>query len=212
MQLDALGGLLAVPPLDGVGDDLGQLAAVALDREDHGVRGQPVEPLAQRGLVHEPAGEPLQLGAHPQPHRALGIVEGVGQRVPQRLPQRDRRGDDLGAVQQPLLERLGAGHGARVVLQVLRELAQHGVQGGAGPVTGLVADVGDPADQLEVDARGDPVVDRRRRPPRGALADHLGHGVGVVDQPAVQLLQRQVDEPVVEVVAHRLRKQVAQQR
>ena len=56
------------------------------------------------------------------------------------------------------------------------------------------------------------LVEPRRRPPRRTLAEHLDERVGVVDQPAVQLVEGEVDHAVVQVVAHHLREQAAEQR
>ena len=56
------------------------------------------------------------------------------------------------------------------------------------------------------------VVEPRRRPPRRPLADDLGDRVRVLHQPVVQLDEGQVDQPVVQVVAHGLLEQAAEQR
>ncbi len=97
-------------------------------------------------------------------------------------------------------------------MQVAGQLGQHRVERRPGPVPRVVADVGHPPHQLEVDARDDPLVDALGRPPRRPLAEHVRDGVRVVHQPPVQLVEHQVDEAVVQVVAHRLGEQVAQQR
>ena len=110
-------------------------------------------------------------------------------------------------VEQPLLEALGAVLRRGIVEQVAGELLEHGVERAAGVVALVAADVSDPAHQLHVQARGDPLVELRRRPPGRAVQQHLGHGVGVGLEPLVQLLQREVDQPVVEVVAQRLGEQ-----
>ena len=57
VQLDPAGRLLAVPALDGVGDDRGQLGAVPVDGEDRGVGGQAVQPGAQLVVGEQPVGE-----------------------------------------------------------------------------------------------------------------------------------------------------------
>jgi hypothetical protein len=79
-------------------------------------------------------------------------------------------------------------------------------------VVGIVADVGDPAHRLGVDLGGHRLVEPGRRPPRRSLAQHLGKRLGVVHEPPVQLLERQVDDPVVEVVADHLDHERPEQR
>ena len=54
-----------------------------------------------------------------------------------------------------------------VELEVVRQLGEHPVEGGPGPVVGVVADVADPPHHLEVDSRRHPLVDAVGRPPRG---------------------------------------------
>ena len=49
--------------------------------------------------------------------------------------------------------------------EVVGELVQHRVEGDPRPVLRVVADVGDPTDELEVDAAGDRLVEPRGRPP-----------------------------------------------
>ncbi len=89
---------------------------------------------------------------------------------------------------------------------------EHRVQRGPGVVVGVVADVLDPAHRLDVDALGDGLVEPRRCPPGGPLAEHLHEGVRVVHQPPVHLVEAQVDHAVVEVVAHHLGEQGPEQR
>ncbi len=77
---------------------------------------------------------------------------------------------------------------------------------------GVVADVRDPVDQLGVDPAGHRFVEPGRCPPRCPLADHLGHRVRVLHQPAVQLLDGEVDQPVLQVVMEGLGEQPTEQR
>ena len=57
LQLDPLGGLLAVPAVDGVADHLGQLRAVALHGVDGRVADARVDAIAQRAVGEQPLGE-----------------------------------------------------------------------------------------------------------------------------------------------------------
>ena len=89
VELDPVGGLLAVPPLDGVRDDRGELGAVPVDDEDRGVGGDPVEPPAQVLVDGEPLGEGDQLGLQPAPQLAVRVAQRPEQGLAQRVPQRD---------------------------------------------------------------------------------------------------------------------------
>jgi hypothetical protein len=73
----------------------------------------------------------------------------------------------------------------------------------------ICPDVGDPADGLEVQPLGDHLVEPLGRPPGRPLADDVGERVLVVHQPVMTLLEGQVDQPVVGVVAEDLGEQVA---
>ena len=118
-------------------------------------------------------------------------------------------GDDLRLLQHPQLETLGPLLRGRVVQQVLRELAQQAVQRQPRVVLRVAPDVGDPADRLEVQPGGDQLVEPVGRPPGRPLADDVGERLLVVHQPAVRLLEREVDQSVVGVVGDDLLQQPA---
>ena len=67
-------------------------------------------------------------------------------------------------------------------------------------------------DEMAVRPAGHGVVEPRRRPPRRPLLEDLGEGVGVLHQPRPDLVDDQVDQRAVEVVADHLVEQGAQQR
>ena len=119
VQLDPAGGLPAVPALDRVGDHGGDLGAVPVDHEDRGVGGQPVEPRLERRVGAEPRPRTRRPRACMRWRTApCGSCSEVGQGPAQRVPERDRRADHGRVVEDPLLERLGAGLGARGRQQV----------------------------------------------------------------------------------------------
>ena len=185
----------AVPALDGVRDDRGELRAVPLDGEDDAVGGQAVEAGAQQVVGREPLGEGHELAVEPLAQRAVGVAQRLEQRPPQRVPQRDAGGRELRVVEQPLLEALGPGLGDR------RRRAGPG-RAGAASSPAPHGRGGRGSSRMSAIQRtasewircGDRLVEPRRRPPGRALAEHLGERVGVLHQPAVQLLQGQVDE------------------
>ncbi len=129
-----------------------------------------------------------------------GVVEGLHQRPPERVPQRRRGDHQLRVGQHPALEPLHALLGRRVVQQVVGELGERAVECSPGVVVGVAADVLDPVDRLEVQPVGDLLVERRGRPPGGALAEDLDEGLLVQGQPAVRLVEDQVDQAVVRPV------------
>ena len=193
------------------GDDRGQLVAVPPDREDREVGAAAVQPArAAPSSRPTPLPEGHQLASGRGAQRAVGVVERLQQRRAEGAPQRHRGDHHLRVLEHPVLEPLGALLGRRVVR------AGRGRAGASrlsralpGVVVGVAADVVDPADRLEVQPGGDPVVDRGRRPPGRPLPDDLDERLLVVHQPAVRLLERQVDQPVVRAVGDDLLQQAA---
>src|SRR5690606_18661212 len=76
VQLDALRGLHAVPPLDGLGDHRSELAAVAVDHEDGRVAEHPVESFLEGDVVSHPRTELDQFGTDTLGESALRIGQG----------------------------------------------------------------------------------------------------------------------------------------
>ncbi len=116
---------------------------------------------------------------------------------PERRPEPHGRLGRLRVGQQALLERLGTGHHLGVVLEVVGEAAQEVVEGEPGGVARVAADLAQPGEDLVVGPRDDALVEPRRGPPRSPGGQHLGVRPGVLAQPVVQLLEPEVDEPVV---------------
>ena len=117
-----------------------------------------------------------------------------------------------GWVEQSLLEPLGLGLRDRVVLEVGGEVDEQLVERPAHVVLGVAADVGEPLERLGVDLAGHEVVDGGRHPGRGALGDERLEEVLVVDEPGAHLVEGEVDETDVGLVADHLVEQPARHR
>ena len=206
MQLDPARGLLAVPALDGVGDDGGQLGAVP--RRPRRPRRRRRSCRAARAASRRCAAARRRRPAREQPLRARrrrgrGATSSSAERSA--FHSEMRGGDDLRVVEQPLLEPLGALLGAAGrCSRSWPSWRQHRVERVAGVVVGVVADVGDPADRLGWSRWVTASLSRGGAHHGRPLAEHLGEGLAVVHQPAVQLLEGEVDDAVVQVVADRL--------
>ena len=143
------------------------------------------------------------------PQRPGLVLERLEQRLAERAPQRHSGGDHLGLLEHTVLEPLGPLLGLGVVQQVVGQLAQQAVQCLPGVVVRIAPDVGHPAHRLEVQPVGDDLVEALGGPPRRPLTQDVGEGLLVGDQPAVRLLQGQVDQAVVGVVGDDLLEQAA---
>ena len=121
---------------------------------------------------------------------AARVVGGLEHHALGGLPHATDRALHVRVVEHVDLDPLRALPGARVRPQVVGELHEHPVDGDPDVVVRVVADLGDEADQLQVDLVADHLVDELGRPRGRLLGDDLddrasvGHdpGVGAVGQ------------------------------
>ena len=104
--------------------------------------------------------------------------------------------------EHPLLGLLGGSDGVGVVLQILRELCQEGIQRDPAAVLRIHPHLADEAHQFRVDPQGDRLIDERRRPRRRLIAYDMQNDLVVVEQPPVRLVDGEVDQPVMRAVLH----------
>ena len=161
--------------------------------KDRSVGSQPVSRSRRARRSASGAVEPV---VENRMRTALGVA-GAGLRGSAPfVPEQDRRGSGPAGGQEPLLEPLGPAPastgraGGRAQAEPSIRSAPRGRGGGTGR-RGRRR----PAHQLAVHSRRHHLVEPVRRPPGRQLTKHLGDRVGFSTQPAVQLLQPQVDQP-----------------